>query len=88
MFVAKVALGTRAPVLRTRNFLSDGSDLRTCGVMLVSQNGSPPLLAAVKGSHDSIVKGLLAVSANVNAAANVKSFSPRPQFLCGSASIV
>ncbi len=37
----------------------------------VSQDGSTPLLAAVKGSHDTIVKLLLAGGADVNAATTV-----------------
>jgi hypothetical protein len=38
---------------------------------LLSQDGSTPLLAAVKGSHDTIVKLLLAGGADVNAATTV-----------------
>ena len=44
---------------------------------LVGQDGSTPLLAAVAGSHDSIVKALLAVHANVNAATKVRESSGR-----------
>ena len=45
-------------------------------VLLISlcvQDGSSPLLAAVKGSHDSIVKALLSVDGvDVNAATTVR----------------
>ena len=47
-----------------------------CAVMcdvcvLLGQGGSTPLLVAVAGSHDTIVKALLAAQANVNAATTV-----------------
>ena len=38
----------------------------------VSQDGTTPLLAAVKGSYDTIVKELLAGGANVNMASTVR----------------
>jgi hypothetical protein len=42
-----------------------------CALRLWFQDGSTPLLAAVAGSHDSIVKALLDAHADVNAVAKV-----------------
>ena len=43
-----------------------------CAGWCTWQNGSTPLLAAVKGSYDAIVKGLLEKRADVNAMAMVR----------------
>ena len=44
--------------------------------MLCGQDGSTPLLVAVAGSHDTIVKGLLEKHADVNAMTKVCGYGP------------